>query len=255
MNLVNRDRLVERLPLGPCGHPVLIAPGELSDVPDNRCRPGPHFRGETVRIRFLNEIALMAALDLEFVDFALHQVGDEKFPDSGRPAIAHRMPPAIPVVEIANHADALGVRRPDREIDTSNSAVGHDVGTEPLVVAEMRTFAQEVKVEVGQRRPEAVGVDEFPAMPFVVLDAKPVRESLGAFAKNGDEEAILMDPFHRNSFARLAIRQIDQPGRVRLREEHSDDPRLQLAVVRPHFVGAQDRKWVPMIGVHNQIDI
>ena len=53
VNLVDRDRLVEALPLGPRGEPLLVVPGELGDVPDDRGRLGPQLRGEAVGIGLL----------------------------------------------------------------------------------------------------------------------------------------------------------------------------------------------------------
>ena len=51
-----------------------------------------------------------------------------------------------------------------------------EVGTEPLVIAVVRPFAEQVEVEVGQDRPEAIGVDEIPRMPLVVLHPEPIGE-------------------------------------------------------------------------------
>ena len=65
----------------------------------------------------------MAALDLVLVDLALAEVGDEELPDPGRAAIAHRVAPAVPVIEVADHADPLGVGRPDGEMDAAETLV------------------------------------------------------------------------------------------------------------------------------------
>ena len=53
VNLVDRDRLVERLPLGARGDPFVVVPGKLSDVPDDRGRLGPKLRGEAVGVGLL----------------------------------------------------------------------------------------------------------------------------------------------------------------------------------------------------------
>ena len=84
VNLVNRDRLVEALPLRPVGDPFVVVPGKLGDVPDDRGGLGPQLGGEAVRVGLVNEIAVMAALDLVLVDFALAEVGNEDLPDPRR---------------------------------------------------------------------------------------------------------------------------------------------------------------------------
>ena len=91
----------------------------------------------------------------------------------------------------------------------------------------MRSFAQEVKVEVGQHRPEPVRIDELPLMPLVVLDLQAVRERLGPVAEDSLEEPVGVHPLHRNKLAGLAPQQIDHPGRARFGQEGPDHPLLQ----------------------------
>ncbi len=107
VNLVDGDRLVEALPLGARGEPFLVVPGELGDVPDDRGGLGPQLGGEAVGVGLLDEVAVVAALDLVLVDLALAEIGDEDLPDPGGAAIAHGVPAAVPVIEVADHAHAL----------------------------------------------------------------------------------------------------------------------------------------------------
>ena len=125
---------------------------------------------------------MIAALDLELVDLALAEIRDEQLPDSGGAAVAHGVPAAIPVIEVAGHADASALGAQTAKC-TPETLVSAQVGTQPLVVAVVCSFSQEVKVEIGQHRPEQVGIDELPVMPFVVLDLEPVRERLCGRAK------------------------------------------------------------------------
>ena len=62
-----------------------------------------------------------ARQNLKLVQLALAQFGHEQFPDARTRAQPHRMPPPIPAIELADDADALGIRRPHREIDSSNT--------------------------------------------------------------------------------------------------------------------------------------
>src|SRR5271157_4023294 len=109
MDLVEGERAVKRLPLNPGRHPFVVAPGELGHVPDDRCGLGAKFGGETVRIGLLHHVAVVAALDLELVNLALAEIGDEQLPDSGGAPVPHWMPASIPVVEVASHADPFGI--------------------------------------------------------------------------------------------------------------------------------------------------
>src|SRR5271166_5062353 len=101
MDLIHGDRTVERLPLCPSGHPLLVAPGELGEIPDHRRGLGTEFGGKSVRVGFLYQIAVVAALDLELVNLARAQIRDKQLPDSGRAPVPHRVASAVPVVEVA----------------------------------------------------------------------------------------------------------------------------------------------------------
>ena len=79
---------------------------------------------------------MVPALDLELVDLALAEIGNEELPDAGGAPVSHRMAAAVPVIEVADHAHALGVRRPDGEMDAPEALVGAEVRAQPLVVAE-----------------------------------------------------------------------------------------------------------------------
>ena len=54
--------------------------------------------------------------NLELVLFAVRQIGNEQLPHAGRGQQPHRVHAAVPPVEVADHADAIGVRRPHREM-------------------------------------------------------------------------------------------------------------------------------------------
>src|SRR5208283_1669419 len=78
------------------------------------------------------------------------------------------------------------------------------MGTQPLVVAQVRAFPQEVKVEIGQHRPEPVRIDNVPLMPLVALDLQAVHERLGPVAEHSLEQPVAVQPLHGNKLAWLA---------------------------------------------------
>ena len=53
--------------------------------------------------------------DLKFVFHIIGKARKEYLPNARAYALAHHVAAAVPVVEIANHADALRVRRPNRK--------------------------------------------------------------------------------------------------------------------------------------------
>ena len=122
MDLVDRDRRVERL-----------APRR--DRPSTRRRPrrswstsqtieavfGPQLGGEAVGVGLLDEVAVVAALDLELVDLARPRSGMKISQMPVGAAVPHRVAAAVPVVEVADHADPLGVRGPDGEVDAPDA--------------------------------------------------------------------------------------------------------------------------------------
>ena len=229
VNLVDGDRLVEALPLGRVGEPFLVVPGKLRDVPDDRGRPGPHLRGEAVGVGLVNEIAVVAALDLVLVDFALAEVGDEDLPDPRGAAIAHRMPAAVPVIEIADDADPLRIGRPDGEMNAAKALMGPDVGTEPLVIAVVRPFAQQVQVKIGEDRPEEIGIDEIPRMPLVVFHREPIGKSAVPAGEAGHEKTIRVNSLHRDPLARLALASGRRPRPTLPRAGRRGRPRYSRA--------------------------
>ena len=98
----------------PFVEPRLVAPGELQNVPDNGGVLGRGFKEEPVGVGLQNQRAA-GILDFVFVERAFANARNEQLPNAGRTEMPHRMKPAVPTVEVADHTDPLRVRRPDRE--------------------------------------------------------------------------------------------------------------------------------------------
>ena len=215
---------------------------------------GPQLRRESVRIGFLDQVAIVPALDLELVDLALTEVRDEDLPDARPAPVAHRVTAAVPMVEIPDHADPLRIRGPHREMDAPEAGMGPQVGTEPLVIPIMRPFAEQVQIEVSQDRPECVGIDELPRIPFMILHAQPVGERFGAIGEDGREEAVRVDrsiatrsPGSPRSGPRP--RPFEPPART------PGSPRSRSPRSAGQLVQAQDRIWVPVVAMHDQFGV
>jgi hypothetical protein len=65
------------------------------------------------------------------------------------------MAAAVPLVEVADDADVLGIRRPHREAHTLYVAEPHGMGAEQFIGAVVPALAEQLQVEIPQRRPKA----------------------------------------------------------------------------------------------------
>jgi hypothetical protein len=66
--------------------------------------------------------------------------------------------PPVPEIEIADHAHAPRIGREHREGNAGDAVMHQRMGAELVVEVEVRAFAQEVEIEVGEQRRKAVWV-------------------------------------------------------------------------------------------------
>ena len=169
VHLVSRQRPVAASrPAAAWRHPLAVVPGVPGDVADHRRRLRRRLEGHAEWIAFLQQRA-GARADLELVSFAVGQFGDEELPDAGRNQPTHRMRSSVPAVEIADDADAVGVRRPHREMHADRRARVHAMRAQLLVGAIVRALGEEVQIEVAQ--------DPAVAIRIVNLDARGRRRT------------------------------------------------------------------------------
>ena len=71
----------------------------------------------------------------------------------------------MPLVEVADDADALGVRRPHREVGAGRRADLQRVRAEPLEGAVVAALAEQVQVELAHHLAVAVGIVELEGLP------------------------------------------------------------------------------------------
>ena len=198
---------------------------------------------------------MVPAPDLELVDLALAEIGNEQFPDAGGATISHRMAAAVPVVEVSDHAHALGVGRPDREVHAPETLVRAEVSAQPLEVSQVGSLAEKMKIEIGKDGPEAVGVDQLPAVPLVILELQAVSKRLGPVRKNGLKKPVGVDLLHRHERSGLAVRQIDDMGRARFGEERPHHPVLQPVAISWELMKTQYRERIPVIRMDGHLDV
>ena len=134
---------------------------------DRRGR-GPLLGRERHRVGFQRQQLPVAADDLVFVFVAGARRRDEDFPVAVA-AHPHGVAAAVPEIEVADHADAPRVRREHHEGDAVDALMPHRMRAELVVELQMRAFAEQMQVHVGQDRREAVGVFH---LDLVVAEAR-----------------------------------------------------------------------------------
>ena len=153
MDLVDRDRRAQ----GVQARRRRARARQFGFVEDDRGGLGPDLGGEGKRIGFHRQMLAVRLDDVELVVVADAGLRNEQLPIADA-AHAHRMPPPVPEIEIADDADALGVRRQHHEGDAVDAVERHRVRAELVVDPLMGAFAEQMEIEVGQDRRKAVGV-------------------------------------------------------------------------------------------------
>jgi hypothetical protein len=109
---------------------------------DHRGRRWPQLGFEAVGIGLEGQQMAVARADFVFVTGAGAHPGQEDLPGTTFAAQAHRVATAVPVIEVTDDADPLGVRRPDGECRSGDAVDFAEVRAEALEGAQVRTFGE-----------------------------------------------------------------------------------------------------------------
>ncbi len=230
MHLVDGDRRAERLPLQAGLHPIGVAPVEWLQADDAGGRRRRRFLLEADRVGLEARRRPFAHQKLVFVVGAMLDAGEEDLPHAGFDTLAHGMAAAVPLVEVADHADAHGVRRPHREGGAGDAVDGRQVRAEAIVEAAMAALRQQIDVEVAEDGWKAVGVLRLPGGVAGAI-AHAIGEGLFAAGDRAGEEAGRVEPLKHGH--RFAGRAIDDGRRLGARPEDADGERSTAATMRP----------------------
>ena len=147
VHLVDADR--RALALVALGHPLFVVPHEVA-LPDDAGRRRAQFGAGHVRIGFLDGLAVLSG-DAVLVGVSGLCARHEEAPEAELQAL-HRVFQAVPGVEVADHADVLGIRRPEREAHTGHATLGHQVGAQKLIGAHQVRRGELLKQVVTERQ-------------------------------------------------------------------------------------------------------
>ena len=193
MDFIDAQRRPQRVPLPPLRQPGLVRPLELAAIPDNGRVLGRRLEEEPVGISLQADLPVQVA-NLELVLRPFAHAGDEDLPHPRQAQRAHLVAVPVPIVEIADHADALGVGRPDREAGAGHPVDRAQLRPELVVNPALVPLAEEEQIRLAQRRQEGIRVARAADAALLIGDDQVI--SINAVRLGGDafEEAGLMQP-------------------------------------------------------------
>ena len=181
VDFIDAQRRAQGIALPPLNEPIFIRPNEFVDVPDDGCVLGRRLEEETERISAQTDISMQIP-HFVFVMRALTDAWDKYLPHTGRSQRAHLVEAAIPGIEIANHADALGIRRPDGEAGARDAVDGAQLRSEFVVNTAFVAFAKQVQVGFAQCRQEGIGITGAAYVSAVIGDHQVIGvNAIGLF--------------------------------------------------------------------------
>jgi hypothetical protein len=219
MTFVDGERLVQRIALLSRRDPLRVVPLVLR-LEHHAGGAGRHLGGEGERIHLQPELAV-GVDDLVLVPLAGSHPRQEDLPQTRDAEAAHGIEPPVPRVEVADHPHAAGVGRPHDERGPGRALVLADMGAEVAPHLLVPAFADQVEVEVPERRPEPVGVFDREGGAVGIPDFELV-------AVAGEVRDGTVQPDGEHAGRMLAV----HPGALPVRED--DGHGLGVGPVAPH---------------------
>ena len=182
-------------------HPGRVVPGVSVQVGDDRGGAGTHLGAEAVGIGFFGMVVGFARADVELVAAAGRQTGHEQLPDPGLHMVEHRVHAVVPAVEVADHADAVGVGRPHAKQHAPVAVDLHRMRAQPVVNLPVTALTEQIQVEFRELRPVAVGLAEGFELAFVGHGFVGIAQIRSLARYDGLEEAVFVEPGERGALA------------------------------------------------------
>ena len=150
VHFVHRNRRVPRISLVAQTHPLLVGPLVI-EVPHDRARARRRLVMKPVRVGLVDPVHVKSRTQVVLVDRTLAQAGDEALPHPRMFPRSHGVGIGVPAIEVADHRDAFGIRRPYREVRTRLAVHGNEMRTQLLIQTVVASLIKEVKVQAGQQ--------------------------------------------------------------------------------------------------------
>ena len=228
VHLVDRHRVGAQVAAATGFHPGSVVPDELRKIADDGGVVRRRLEMQAVRVRLQERRRVVRADNLVLVAGTGMDSGDEEFPDTGSPQIAHRVGVAVPEVMVADDRDAAGGGSPDGERDAQHAIEGADMGAQLIVGAVIVALTEQEEVVFRDRRQEAIRVVDEAAHAIGIRHAEAITEKHSA--RQFDlEDAAGMQLLHRDGLGRTVRDQFTgaRPREERAGDQTSPDQRMQ----------------------------
>ena len=140
------------------------------------------------------------------------------------------------MIEVADHAHALGIRRPHREVRAGDAVAHARVRAELVIEAVVTALAEQMEIEVRQLVREEIGV----VFDDVVIEreahAQPVRHHRAAVRNAAFEQSRVVDALER---MQLAGRRLPRTPRWTRRRARARAPRTAACCRRAGTRGSR----------------
>src|SRR5437868_11587351 len=158
------------------------------------------------------------------------------------------MDPAIPTVEIANHADTLRVRRPYREVNATGIADRAHMRAELIVNLPMLSFGEKMQIDLAHDRAVLIGIACQVMRSVPGGDSEMVRKIPCCVPDSRAKETVLLDFLRCNRFFRMLVRHYLNLARIgpkganlqivpnSMRTQHSEGVGMGPSDKEVHFI-------------------
>ena len=188
----------------------------------------------------------VAVPDLELVVRSFSDTRHEDFPYTGSEKLPHRVPATIPLVEVSDDRDPLGIRRPNVEGGPGDSVDLNDVSSQLLVQFPVLSLAKEVQVERTENGRKRIRIALDPQMTIVRGKLEFVRDPVCYSLERRLEESVRMHLHRRPDVS--WIFEAAHRHRSRVRAENADDQLLA------RLMQAEHGKRITMPGFENRME-
>jgi len=156
MQLVDADRAMLPVEVRTCSDPVAIAPriARVFGHAAGGFRARKHL--PCIGVGLSHQLTMLAE-DFVLVGMSRNETRNEQLPDTGGATAAHGMAPAIPCVEVADHADALNGGRPHGKQAACHAIDGFQARTKDFPGLEVTPLTQQIQIHLAQLRAKRIG--------------------------------------------------------------------------------------------------
>ena len=247
MHLVDRDRTATRIEAPPPLHPGRVAPAAAVEITDDRRRSGRLLDLKGERIGLVDQLRSVWRLDLELVEAAGLYSRQEDLPHAAFVTQPHAMPSTVPVVEVADHGDAAGVRRPHGESDACHALHGREMRAQFLVAFGVAAFGEQADIGFAQHRRKPIRIVDFECAADG-RHSQPVREPFVCRNAAGEKALVANTVEIRHRLTARGVKHADRGGG---RQKHAHDKRA----FRAERVHTEKGEGIAVVGVEHGIDI